>query len=103
MKNRYILLLLLISIAHLAWWGPTTSTGSIASKDILVNSADTHSVGTSTTYLKNGYLAYLRMSEHTSQGCNTVSSFGCIYVSTDNNVYFVNDSGTKYKFDVTAV
>jgi len=103
MKIKLLACLLLLSVAHIGWFGPKTSTGTIASQDVYANSSDTHSIGTSSNYWKNGYFAYLKMSEHTANEISNTPSFGVIFVSSDNFLYYVNDSGTKYSINVTAV
>jgi len=92
----------LLAACQIGWFGPTKSTGTIASPDVVANSSDTHSIGKSTAIWRHGYFSFLKMSEHSGNEITNTSSFGVIYVSTDNLLYYVNDSGTKYKVDVTA-
>lgn len=77
-----------------AYIGPRTASPFTASPDILANSSDTHSLGNSSNYWRRGFGAYYYMSEHISPP-TAISSFGVIWTSTDNNLYFTNDSGTS--------
>lgn len=95
---RWIYLFLILAVCNIGWYGPKTSNALTASQDVVANSSDTHAVGTSANYWRRGFFAYHYMSEHLNPPA-AVSSFGVVWVSTDNHLYFTNDSGSSTQID----
>ena len=96
MKLISFVFIALLAFSNIAWYSPRTSTNLTASQDVLASSTDTHSVGTSGNIWKNSYLRreYIKESGPTP---TTIASFGVVWVSTDNNLYFTNDAGSSEK------
>ena len=92
---RKLLFLLLIPILC-GWYSPRTQSNQIASQDVLPSSSNTHYVGGSSAYWREGYFAYLRLGERIGGGgqISSVASFGYLYVSTDNSLHYVKDTGS---------
>lgn len=84
-----------LPILFCGWYSPRTNTNQTASQDVLASSTNTHYVGTSGNYWREGYYAYLRLNHRIGSGGQiaSASSFGFLYVSTDRSLHYVKDNG----------
>ena len=96
MRLFSLILIILIGFSNIGWFSPRTSTNLTASQDVLASSSDTHNVGTSGNIWKNSYLRREYIKE-SGPAPTTIASFGVVWVSTDNNLYFTNDAGSREK------
>lgn len=98
MSIKYLIGIVVFGFLNCAWLGTRSSSGVTASPDVVAASTDVHNVGTSSLVWQNGYFSRLRFSEK-SEAASNVASFGQVWVSTDNNLYFTNDSGTTTRLN----
>lgn len=82
-------------ICH-AWPTPYPSSRFIASQDVLPASSDSHSVGQTGNFFRNGYFRNTYM-PYRAEVPSTVTSMGVVFASTDGELYFTNAAGTTEK------
>lgn len=99
MKTRFLIALLLLgSLTNIAWVTPRASTNAVASTDVLAASTDSYSVGSSTDVWRNGYFSRAWLKEQSTPP-SAATGFGTIFASSDNNVYFMDESGTTTRLN----
>jgi len=94
--KTFKILLILLALPSLGFIGPRSTSGLVASQDVLASSTDAHDVGTTSNVWRSGYFNYSRFKE-TSEAPDNKSGFGSIYVkSADELPYYVDDGGTEF-------
>jgi len=76
-----------------AWPVPAPSSKFIASQDIIATSSDSHAIGSSSVFWRSTFSRNLYLPER-AEAPSVIASFGVVWASTDNHVYFRNDAGT---------
>lgn len=98
LKKALLIVILGVSMApnSFAWPTPYPTSRFIASQDVLPASSDSHSVGQTGNFFRNGYFRNTYM-PYRAEVPSTVSSMGVVFASTDGELYFTNAAGTTEK------
>lgn len=75
---------------------PVPSSVFVASQDIVATSSDSHSVGVSGNFWRNGFFRNVYL-PYRAEAPSVVASMGVVYASTDGNLYFKNAAGSSEK------
>lgn len=94
-KVFYLIGLLLLTCG---WYSPSNPSQQVASMDVLAVSTDSASVGNSTDVWLNSYIRRQRM-PYSATAPTNIASFGTVWASTDNHVYYTDATGTTTKMD----
>lgn len=92
----FLVVISLFSVKAYAWPTPFPSSRQIASQDILPASSDSHSVGQTSNFFRNGYMRNVYLPYRAEVPTN-VTSMGTVFASTDGNLYFRNAAGNTEK------
>jgi len=104
MKKKLLIIILVLGIFNKtagSWPTPLPTSNFVASQDVLATSSDSHDVGKSGTNWLNGFFKNIRFSER-GEAPSTISSYGTVYVSIDNELYYQNDAGTSTRISASS-